>query len=391
MKFSQQTMRLGVSIAVSMCAGYVSAQSYVDEVERSIVRVVIGGHATGWVVSPGIVATNWRVFDGSRTFEIYPAGTDEEFRGELLWQGDEDLDIGLIEVPGLTLEPFSLFTGDAPRGSDSYTVGFPGLGDNVTGRANTNVSVYDGTVALVTENTAGVRIIQHTNIVNAGNSGGPLLDNCGRVLGLTTWGVENEQYQADFIWASVHVSELAAQLDVLGISYETDNKPCLGSDITQQDLDALHELQHLQQTQAAPELAQAEFQQTQADLEPLGSTFLMAMIRWDSVADVDLHVIDPAGNEFSWRNPSFPGVPGELTIDIVEGPGVEVYEEPGARPGTFQVLYNLFDGAPVQVDGVIYTRQGRQELPPIFLQDLGLVPVARVTVNADGTVDVVTE
>jgi len=269
MKFSQlETTKLGVSIAISICAGFVSAQPNVDEVERSIVRVVIGGHGTGWVVSPGIVATNWHVVRGNRTFDIYQAGTDEEFRGEFLWQGNEDLDIGLIEVPGLTLEPFSLFTGDAPRGSDSYTVGFPGLGDDLTGRANTNVSVYGGTVALVTENTAGVRIIQHTNIVNAGNSGGPLLDNCGRVLGLTTWGVENEQYQADFIWASVHVSELAAQLDVLGISYERDNEPCLGSEITQQDLDALDELLRRQAEQFERQ-RQEERQQ---------------LIRWASVA-----------------------------------------------------------------------------------------------------------
>ncbi|PCH59961.1 MAG: hypothetical protein COC19_06475, partial [SAR86 cluster bacterium] len=145
----------------------------VDEIESSIVRVVIGGHGTGWVVSPGVIATNWHVTDGNTSFDIYPAGTDQEFRGELIWQGNSARDIGLISVPGLNLTPFKLFTDDAIRGSDSYTVGFPGLGDDLTGRANVNVSVYGGTIALVTENVNGVRIIQHTNIVNAGNSGGP--------------------------------------------------------------------------------------------------------------------------------------------------------------------------------------------------------------------------
>jgi hypothetical protein len=213
-------------IAGLSLSGLLFAAPNVDLVERSIVRVVIGGHGTGWVVSPGIVATNWHVTDGNTVFDIYPAGTNQEFRGELIWQGNSNRDIGLIRVPGLTLTPFKLHTEDAGRGSDAYTVGFPGLGDDLTGRANLNVSVYGGTIALVTENTYGVRIVQHTNIVNAGNSGGPLLDDCGRVLGLTTWGVENEQYSADFIWASVHVSELANQMDTLGIPYETDNSPC---------------------------------------------------------------------------------------------------------------------------------------------------------------------
>ncbi|MBL4580511.1 MAG: FHA domain-containing protein [Gammaproteobacteria bacterium] len=226
--------------------GSSSAIPDVDRIESSIVRVVIGGHGTGWVVSPGVVATNWHVTDGNTSFEIYPAGTDREYRGELIWQGNSDRDIGLISVPDLDLTPFKLRTGDAIRGSDSYTVGFPGLGDDLTGRANLNVSVYGGTIALVTENVAGVRIIQHTNIVNAGNSGGPLLDDCGRVLGLTTWGVENEQYSADFIWASVHVAELANQLDTLGIPYETDNTPCATGGVSAAGEEALVELGFLQ-------------------------------------------------------------------------------------------------------------------------------------------------
>ena len=163
---------------------------------------------------------------------------------------------------------------------------------------------------------------------------------------------------------------------------------------TQSELEQSQE--QLEQTQAALERCEQERIATGTQLaqciEQLNSTFLTTMIRWDSTADVDLHVIDPAGNEFYYGDTSFPGVAGELTRDIVEGPGIEVYEEPGARPGTFQVLYNLYDGAPVQVDGVIYSRQGRHELPPIFLQEQGQVPVpvARVTVNTDGTVDVVT-
>lgn len=214
----------------AMClAPAVMAAPDVDRVERSIVRVVVGGHGTGWVVSPEIVATNWHVAEGTDTFEIIPAGTSDAYSGSVLWIGNQDLDIALLSVPGLPLDPLPIHTAAVPRGSPSYTTGFPGLGDNVTGRANLNVSVYGGTIALEVETTAGVRVIQHTNIVNAGNSGGPLLDECGRVLGLTTWGFENEDISADFIWASMNVAELADQMDRLGIPYTTDNSPCLAN------------------------------------------------------------------------------------------------------------------------------------------------------------------
>ncbi|HEY6510124.1 MAG TPA: trypsin-like peptidase domain-containing protein, partial [Vicinamibacterales bacterium] len=199
----------------------------VDKVEQSIVRVVIGGHGTGWVVSPGIVATNWHVAEGNTSYDIYPAGTTDGYRGTLRWIGNSELDLALIDVPGLPLEPFAIHKEETPRGSNVYTVGFPGLGDDFAGRANLNVSVYGGTLSLTVENASGVRIIQHDNIVNAGNSGGPLLDECGRVLGLTTWGTENTNMQADFIWWSMAVVELADVMDQQNIPYINDSAPCV--------------------------------------------------------------------------------------------------------------------------------------------------------------------
>jgi hypothetical protein len=212
---------------LAMHTANAAAAPDVDKVEQSIVRVVVSGHGTGWVVSPGIVATNWHVAQGSNSYDIHPAGTTDVYRGTLRWIGDRELDLALIDVPGLPLEAFPLHKEETPRGSAVYTVGFPGLGDDFAGIANLNVSIYGGTLSLTVENAGGVRIIQHDNIVNAGNSGGPLLDDCGRVLGLTTWGTENTDIQADFIWWSMAVSELADVMDRLNIPYTNDSTPCV--------------------------------------------------------------------------------------------------------------------------------------------------------------------
>ena len=237
----------GCALLLALVAPLSQADLDVTKAETSIVRVVIGGHGTGWVVSPGVVATNWHVAEGNEVFDIIPAGTSDVYRGTARWIGNDNLDIALLDVPDLPLPPLTIRTADTTRGTEAYTVGFPGLGDDFTGRENVDVSVYGGTVALVVENVGGVRIIQHTTIVNAGNSGGPLMDDCGRVLGLTTWGREREGVQADFIWASVHVGELAEQMDRLNIPYTTDNSPCTtipstaGATISDEDLAALAE------------------------------------------------------------------------------------------------------------------------------------------------------
>ena len=126
-----------------------------------------------------------------------------------------------------------------------------------------------------------------------------------------------------------------------------------------------------------------------APSEQLDTTYLLIMMRWDSTDDVDLHVIDPEGNEFYFASPTFPGVPGASIDDIVTGPGIELFEEANARTGTYQVFFNLYSGDGADVEGAIYTRQGRRDLPAVTLRTEGqMVPVAAVTVHADGAVDV---
>lgn len=157
-------------------------------------------------------------------------------------------------------------------------------------------------------------------------------------------------------------------------------------------------MRELDETRAALEACERERvsigSQLAQCIEDLSSTFLTVLIRWENQNDVDLHVIDPQGNEFYYAQPAFPGVPGELTEDVTWGPGVEVFEEADARLGTFQVVYNLYadNAGPVEVVGVVYSRQGRQELPRITLNREGVrVPVARLTVEQDGTVTVTTQ
>lgn len=223
---------VAISLALSLFTAVpvVDAAPDVETWERSIVRVYNNsknGFGTGWVVSEnGIVATNHHVIAGGRDFSVFLAGTttNDGIPAKVIWS-DPRLDLALLQVPGFSGQPFKLHTNDPIRGSLSYTAGYPGMADAAAQGMNFRISIYSGTISLVVnQEQSGRRIIQHDTIVNAGNSGGPLLDDCGRVLGVTSEGFADAD--VNVVWLSVAVSELAAEMARLNIPYEVDNSVC---------------------------------------------------------------------------------------------------------------------------------------------------------------------
>jgi len=126
----------------------------------------------------------------------------------------------------------------------------------------------------------------------------------------------------------------------------------------------------------------------------LGKTFLVVLIKWKTLKqDIDLHIIDSSGAEFSYQNKTVPGRPGELSEDDREGPGIEVWEIRDAPPGIYKVYYNLYERNsntenPV-IEGRIFYRDGSEKVPDIELtQQHEKKPAANVTVKEDGNVEI---
>ncbi len=129
----------------------------------------------------------------------------------------------------------------------------------------------------------------------------------------------------------------------------------------------------------------------------LRGTFLVIVLRWETNRhDVDLHVINPEGQEFFYekhnRNGAqFPGVDAFLTVDSRRGPGIEVWLDPLASAGRYQLLVNLYErhgGArTAPVSGKVYFRDGHIDLPEMTLSDLNKkVEFAELEVDAQGNV-----
>ncbi|MCE2542575.1 MAG: hypothetical protein J4F30_03915 [Acidobacteria bacterium] len=119
--------------------------------------------------------------------------------------------------------------------------------------------------------------------------------------------------------------------------------------------------------------------------------FLLVTISWEESDDVDLHVVDPRGNEYYYASRQHGGSPAQFEEDTIHGPGNEVWLHPLVDPGGYAVSYTHFSGSSdvVAVRGSVVHSHGREELPTInLLREDERRQVATVVVDGDGNVDV---
>ncbi|UPG71650.1 trypsin-like peptidase domain-containing protein [Roseomonas gilardii subsp. gilardii] len=130
---------------------------------------------SGFAVAPHLIVTNWHVVNGCRQVSVQ-AGL-AELAGAKLRGRNEELDLALVDVPGLNRPSLAIAT-DVRPGTPVAAMGFPGM--NVKTREPT---VTGGNVSAigVGENDGW---IQYTSPTQPGNSGGALLDMSGRVVGM---------------------------------------------------------------------------------------------------------------------------------------------------------------------------------------------------------------
>ena len=145
---------------------------------------------------------------------------------------------------------------------------------------------------------------------------------------------------------------------------------------------------------AAQADAEQNRQRAQATAQQLAKTFLLVHIQWNTkLQDVDLHVVDPDGAEFSYEHKTYPGRPGSLSVDSQFGPGNEVWSSQSASPGDYRIYAILYNTHGVNdtptVTGSVIHRDGSTALPPTQLSaKQQKILVATVTVSADGRVSI---
>ncbi len=121
----------------------------------------------------------------------------------------------------------------------------------------------------------------------------------------------------------------------------------------------------------------------------LQRTFLVVLVTWSTRDDVDLHLVDPAGATFWFQNRRNPGRPGELSEDVIQGPGNEVWQTEVAEPGLYSVCihrYTTRTSGIVQVRGSVFHKDGRLGLSEVGLTRNQMAALGAVEVDEQGNV-----
>ncbi|WAC47473.1 serine protease [Asticcacaulis sp. SL142] len=226
--------------------------------EQSVVRVLVVyrgfggvpldavGMGSGFVVAPGYIVTNFHVVEAppeASSAEIYIVPHKDTGAGyqqvELVKSWTEG-DLALLKAPSLKVAPLKLYL-TPQKNQRIIAMGYPGVTDRLLKRGGTELLVpadayvTQGSIALfASTNPDGGRVdtLFHTAPVNPGNSGGPLLDECGQVVGVNTWSAASSLSDSgDFDvpagqYVATHVSALNTFLSSAGITPQIQGEAC---------------------------------------------------------------------------------------------------------------------------------------------------------------------
>lgn len=166
-----------VADAIRLTAKPISAKRTVGDATGSVVAIFAEkGHGSGFLVSDdGYVITNQHVVGAGKFVKVRWSDGFETV-GEVV-RSDRRRDVALIRTDPHGRTPLSLRRGGAQAGENVYAIGTP-LSEKFQGTVTKGIvsasRIYDG-----------FSFIQSDVTVNPGNSGGPLLDEKGAVIGIT--------------------------------------------------------------------------------------------------------------------------------------------------------------------------------------------------------------
>jgi S1-C subfamily serine protease len=153
----------------------------------SVVRVVgqacgLGIEGSGWVVGPGLVVTNAHVVAGEAGDTYVEASGNSPSLTATVVAFDAHDDIALLRVRGLEAPPLRIAS-SARSGTEAAILGYP-----LNGPFNAQPARLGRTQLTSTDNAYGegpvLRVISSLRgLVRPGNSGGPLVDSDGSVIG----------------------------------------------------------------------------------------------------------------------------------------------------------------------------------------------------------------
>ena len=162
---------------------YIAAEgSYRDP---EVGQTTFSGSGSGFIISSdGLVVTNQHVVEGAGSLDIYLDGEDRPRNARILGVSECN-DLAVLDLEGEDFPYLEWFDGEAEPGLDAWAAGFP-LGDPEYSLTSGSIvkAEADGESTWASLDYS----LEHDANIQPGNSGGPLVAEDGRVIGVNYMG-----------------------------------------------------------------------------------------------------------------------------------------------------------------------------------------------------------
>lgn len=184
------------------------------------------GNGSGFFLNPnGYIATNYHVVDGTTALQanFTRNGKTESYPATVVVT-DPQNDLAIIKIDDKSFQgdgtlPYGLLTRTKDTGSEVFAMGYP-----MASVMGSEVKFTDGKISSKSGIGGDVRVYQITVPIQPGNSGGPLFDMNGNVVGITSSSLNKDYFQSENVNYAIKASYLKNLMEACPEAIVMDEK-----------------------------------------------------------------------------------------------------------------------------------------------------------------------
>lgn len=174
-----------VHFKCSFIKTYPTVDMYVNDIEDENIRDPKEWSGTGFALNNGYVVTNYHVIENAKSISI--KGIKGDFTSKYnatVIATDKYNDLALLQISdnsfkGFGSIPYNVKTSVSDVGEDVFVLGYP-----LTSTMGDEIKLTTGVISSKTGFQGDVSLYQISAPIQPGNSGGPLFDNKGNLIGI---------------------------------------------------------------------------------------------------------------------------------------------------------------------------------------------------------------
>lgn len=188
-------------------------QEYMPE-EKSDPNAWKGNGSGFFLNQEGYIATNYHVIEGATTLQanFTRNGKVESYPASVI-ATDQQNDLAIIKISDSSFRnvsqiPYGLLTRTKDTGSEVFALGYP-MADVM----GSEVKFTDGKISSKSGIQGDIRVYQISVPIQPGNSGGPLFDMEGNIVGITSSGLNRDYFKSENVNYAIKASYLKTLME----------------------------------------------------------------------------------------------------------------------------------------------------------------------------------